>query len=52
LRVGDGCHNYLFLCWRVTLVKTGGSKSRALIWCEPFVRNRTNKYGGWAVKNT
>ncbi len=25
LRAGDGCHNYPFLCWRVTVEKTGGS---------------------------
>jgi hypothetical protein len=29
LRAGDGRHNYPFLCWRVTVEKTGGSNSTA-----------------------
>jgi hypothetical protein len=31
LRVSDGRHNYPFLCWHITVVKTDGSNSRALI---------------------
>jgi hypothetical protein len=36
LPVGDGRHNFPFLCRRVTVVKTGDSNSRALIcWVRP-----------------
>jgi len=31
LRASETRHNYPFLCWRVTVVKTGDSNSRALI---------------------